>query len=72
MARRKKRKKSSKGYKQRENKPEIFNPLKGEIRTLKKAESTVDAEQDPQPGPAPKADDHENQYFKDSGTNDRH
>ena len=66
MARRKKRKKSSKGSKQRDNKPELFNPLKGELRTLKKAEPTADVDPEPQTQPAPKVDENENQDFLDA------
>jgi len=66
MARRKKRKKPSNKPRHRDNKPEVFNPLKGELRTLKKAEPKADVDPEPQPQPAPKADDHENQYFLDA------
>ncbi|MBW1829826.1 MAG: Smr/MutS family protein [Deltaproteobacteria bacterium] len=63
MARRKKRKKRSGEQKILKKKPGIFNPLKGDASSLKKAEKAAEEEPDVQIQPEHRQKEDENLYF---------
>ncbi len=63
MTRRKKRKKKSTGQKAQGQKPETFNPLKGDLASVKNAVQTKDKNPEPNKPPKRKKIQDENQYF---------
>ncbi len=63
MARRKKRNKKSTQQKIQREKPVTFNPLKGDLASVKDAVQTKDKEPEPQNPPKRKKIQDENQYF---------
>jgi len=63
MARRKKRKKRSSDQKLLKKKPEIFNPLKGDVSPLKKIDKAAENEPDVQIQPEHKKEEDENLDF---------
>lgn len=63
MARRKKRKKKSGEQKPRPTKPEMFNPLKGDLRSLNKPRKASETEQEPREQAQTSRKQDENQVF---------
>ncbi len=66
MTRRKKRKKKSTEQKSKGKKADTFNPLKGNLASVKNALQTKEDEPEPQKPPEPEKTEDENQYFLES------